>query len=892
MKLNNAVKLGQRMKLWFPTRFVTLRAFALGLALCSTLPVSAYYPFLHLRSVEGQWVAVPERFDLRAQPDGAVPVVVSRGAELQLNDGEVWESVVSEVHLALEQWSTSSLSSLRLRYAGETAPDRPTDAPHVQVLFDELAPGVVAMGGPVETTDVIEDANGSFRPIRKSLVLLSNNLRERPSYTEAFFLTLVHELGHAIGLQHTFTSSVMSTGVTRSTTKAKPLATDDHAGIASLYPAQYVDQELGTLRGYVRMGDAGVHFATVTAVAPTGEAISTLTLPDGRFEIRGVPAGNYYLYAQAPPVSSDPSLGPGQIVLPKNEDGASIQPGPSFATRFYPDVAAWPEAPMVQVIAGAVLDTLDITVPYRGDNGFRGATTYAFPGNFAVNPAFVNRNGNRHFLVAQGNGLTANGEKTGGLELSLIGADFDQANALAYPWATSFLQVNVAPDTFEFDGAKTIVWKNGDDIYVQPSAFHVVSLAPPKVESVASLAANEQHGERLQLTGQGLDRQTRFSVEGLDLNLQVETVSQTAEDQTENHFDNYFVPTPYTNDGRSVRLVAFHPNGQSSLHLDAEALLAPSRVAATGNVQWNAKEIEAGSNALIFLQSDAPVFAGKRIWLNFGDPGLVCTHIWKLDDQHIAANISASPTVAWGSYTLQIHNDLALMPVGEMLQVVPSAGLPQIAPTSLHDAVTGDRVLYPGAVARFQIVGETSEESLNIRIGDESVTAKRVDADSRTYEFQVPAGASPGLTALKAETAGISPYAIGIELGPQPPRIVEASADGRSSRLESSSRGRLTIRTLLALVPMPDDPEADAPDISALLANAKTPRVLLNGRLCQDVLFQESADRKGLVEIQADIPSTAVSTEDGTANLQIEWQGRLSTPYRLWVTRPSTATLR
>jgi hypothetical protein len=42
---------------------------------------------------------------------------------------------------------------------------------------------------------------------------------------------VAHEFGHALGLQHTMTSSLMSTDVTRATTKATPLSPDDMAGL-------------------------------------------------------------------------------------------------------------------------------------------------------------------------------------------------------------------------------------------------------------------------------------------------------------------------------------------------------------------------------------------------------------------------------------------------------------------------------------------------------------------------------------------------------------------------------------------------------------------------------------------------------------------------------------
>jgi hypothetical protein len=133
---------------------------------------------------------------------------------------------------------------------------------------------------------------------------------------------MVHEVGHALGLQHTFTSSVMSTAVTRATSAVRPLDADDIAGISLLYPRNFGSQT-GSITGKVTAGNQGVHMASVVALRHNGSAVSSLTNPDGTYEIDGVPPGTYFVYVQPLPPTAN-------IILPKDPDGNDVSPsGPS-----------------------------------------------------------------------------------------------------------------------------------------------------------------------------------------------------------------------------------------------------------------------------------------------------------------------------------------------------------------------------------------------------------------------------------------------------------------------------------------------------------------------------------------------------------------------------------
>jgi hypothetical protein len=111
-------------------------------------------------------------------------------------------------------------------------------------------------------------------------------------------LLLEHEVGHLLGMDHSgVLSSVMYPYIGRGSVTA--LDSDDKVAIANLYPR--IDPMLAgaTFRGRVTGDEGGIFAAQVVALSDRGEPVATaLTNRDGVFEIEGVPAGTYRLYAE------------------------------------------------------------------------------------------------------------------------------------------------------------------------------------------------------------------------------------------------------------------------------------------------------------------------------------------------------------------------------------------------------------------------------------------------------------------------------------------------------------------------------------------------------------------------------------------------------------------
>lgn len=75
---------------------------------------------------------------------------------------------------------------------------------------------------------------------------------------------------------------------------ARILTQDDAAAVAALYPS--AGSTRGSISGVVRRGSSGVFGAHVVAFDPIQQvSVSAVSLPDGSFELGGLPAGRYFL---------------------------------------------------------------------------------------------------------------------------------------------------------------------------------------------------------------------------------------------------------------------------------------------------------------------------------------------------------------------------------------------------------------------------------------------------------------------------------------------------------------------------------------------------------------------------------------------------------------------